>query len=138
MLELTETAAVGNVGLARRFGERAHALGCRVAIDDFGAGFGSFYYLKHLPFDFLKIDGEFVEQCLDNRTDQLVIQSVVRIAAGLGRETIAEFVGDERTARFLSRGGVDYAQGFRIGRPQALDIALAPDAVTRNGHQPRT
>ncbi len=138
VLELTETAAVGNVGLARRFGERVHDLGCRVAIDDFGAGFGSFYYLKHLPFDFLKIDGEFVEQCLDNRTDQLVIQSVVRIAAGLGRETIAEFVGDERTARFLSREGVDYAQGFHIGRPQPLDVALSADAVTRNGHEPRT
>jgi len=125
ILELTETAAVGNVHLARRFGERVHELGCRLAIDDFGAGFGSFYYLKHLPFDFLKIDGEFVQHCLDNRTDQLVVQAVVQIARGLGRETIAEFVGDERTQRFLRREGVDYSQGFHVGRPLPLDEALS-------------
>lgn len=127
VLEITETAAVGNIHLARRFGERVHELGCRLAIDDFGAGFGSFYYLKHLPFDFLKIDGEFVQQCLDNRTDQLVVQAVVQIARGLGRETIAEFVGDERTQRFLRREGVDYSQGFHVGRPLPLDEALGLD-----------
>ncbi len=125
IIEITETAAVGNVHLARRFGERIHELGCRLAIDDFGAGFGSFYYLKHLPFDFLKIDGEFVQHCLDNRTDQLVVQAVVQIARGLGRETIAEFVGDERTQRFLRREGVDYSQGYHVGRPLPLHEALS-------------
>ena len=73
IFEVTETAAVANMGAARRFGERLSELGCRFALDDFGAGFGSFYYLKHLPFDFLKIDGEFVCNCCNSYIDWLVI-----------------------------------------------------------------
>ncbi|MEY2515593.1 MAG: hypothetical protein QOJ89_2951, partial [bacterium] len=68
IFEITETAAVANIPLARRFAERLMQLGCRFALDDFGSGFGSFYYLKHLPFDYLKIDGEFVSGCMTNRT----------------------------------------------------------------------
>jgi diguanylate cyclase (GGDEF)-like protein/PAS domain S-box-containing protein len=117
IFEVTETAAVANIPLARRFAERLMALGCRFALDDFGAGFGSFYYLKHLPFDYLKIDGEFVSGCLANRTDQLVIEAVVRIARGLGKETIAEFVETPELEAFLREQGIDYAQGFHIGRP---------------------
>ncbi len=117
IFEVTETAAVANIPLARRFAERLMALGCRFALDDFGAGFGSFYYLKHLPFDYLKIDGEFVAGCLANRTDQLVIEAVVRIARGLGKETIAEFVETPELEEFLREQGIDHAQGFHIGRP---------------------
>ena len=117
IFEITETAAVANIPLARRFAERLTQLGCRFALDDFGSGFGSFYYLKHLPFDYLKIDGEFVAGCLTNRTDQLVIEAVVRIARGLGKETVAEFVGDEQLERFVRSQGVDHAQGFHVGRP---------------------
>jgi diguanylate cyclase (GGDEF)-like protein/PAS domain S-box-containing protein len=117
IFEVTETAAVANIPLARRFAERLMALGCRFALDDFGAGFGSFYYLKHLPFDYLKIDGEFVAGCLANRTDQLVIEAVVRIARGLGKETIAEFVESAELEEFLRAQGIDHAQGFHIGRP---------------------
>ncbi|MEA2192875.1 MAG: hypothetical protein QOI73_2996 [Solirubrobacteraceae bacterium] len=117
IFEITETAAVSNIPLARRFAERLTGLGCRFALDDFGAGFGSFYYLKHLPFDYLKIDGEFVSGCLGNRTDQLVIEAVVRIARGLGKETIAEFVSDERLEAFVRAQGVDHAQGYYVGRP---------------------
>jgi diguanylate cyclase (GGDEF)-like protein/PAS domain S-box-containing protein len=117
IFEITETAAVSNIPLARRFAERLTELGCRFALDDFGAGFGSFYYLKHLPFDYLKIDGEFVAGCLGNRTDQLVIEAVVRIARGLGKETVAEFVSDEQLERFVRSQGVDHAQGFHVGRP---------------------
>jgi len=95
-------------------------LGCRFALDDFGAGFGSFYYLKHLPFDYLKIDGEFVSGCLASRTDQLIIESVVRIARGLGKETIAEFVSDQGLESYLRSQGVDHAQGFHIGRAVAV------------------
>ncbi|MEY2513646.1 MAG: hypothetical protein QOJ89_1004, partial [bacterium] len=90
---------------------------CRFALDDFGSGFGSFYYLKHLPFDYLKIDGEFVSGCMTNRTDQLVIEAVVRIARGLGKETVAEFVSDAEIETFVRAQGVDYVQGFRVGRP---------------------
>jgi diguanylate cyclase (GGDEF)-like protein/PAS domain S-box-containing protein len=120
IFEVTETAAVANIPLARRFAERLMALGCRFALDDFGAGFGSFYYLKHLPFDYLKIDGEFVSGCLHNRTDQLVIESVVRIARGLGKETIAEFVESAELEDFLREQGIDHVQGFHIGRPVAI------------------
>ena len=123
--EVTETAAVANIHLAREFAERLRAIGCRFALDDFGAGFGSFYYLKHLPFDYLKIDGEFVSNCLANRTDQLVIRAVVDIAQGLGKETVAEFAADEELVDFLRSQGVDYAQGFHIGRPQPLAAMLA-------------
>ena len=122
--EVTETAAVANIQLAREFALRLREIGCRFALDDFGAGFGSFYYLKHLPFDYLKIDGEFVANCLANRTDQLVIRAVVDIAQGLGKETVAEFVGDDELVQFLRSQGVDYAQGFHIGRPLPLAEAF--------------
>ncbi|HYF26569.1 MAG TPA: EAL domain-containing protein, partial [Baekduia sp.] len=121
VVEVTETAAVANIAEAREFAERLARLGCRFALDDFGSGFGSFYYLKHLPFDYLKIDGEFVSGCLRSQTDQLVIEAVVRIARGLGKVTVAEFVGDEETERFLRDRGVDLAQGFHVGRPMPLD-----------------
>ena len=117
IFEITETAAVANIPLARRFAERLTELGCRFALDDFGSGFGSFYYLKHLPFDYLKIDGEFVSGCLGNKTDQLVIEAVVRIARGLGKETVAEFVSDPQLEAFVRSQGVDHAQGFHVGRP---------------------
>jgi EAL domain-containing protein (putative c-di-GMP-specific phosphodiesterase class I) len=139
--EVTETAAVSNIHRAREFAERLREIGCRFALDDFGAGFGSFYYLKHLPFDYLKIDGEFVATCLSNRTDQLVIRAVVDIAQGLGKETVAEFASDPELVRFLETQGVDYAQGFEIGRPAPLEDMVAAlgqpsrprSSDTRNG-----
>ena len=117
VLEVTETAAVANIAQAQAFTRQLRDLGCRFALDDFGAGFGSFYYLKHLPFDYVKIDGEFVQHASSGRIDQLVIKAVVGIAQGLGKETIAEFVTDERTKRMVKRLGVDYAQGHHIGKP---------------------
>ena len=126
VFEMTEAAAVADIGRARRFAEAVAALGCRFALDDFGAGFGSLYYLKHLPFDYLKIDGEFVAKCLNSRTDQLVVEAVVGIAQGLGKETVAEFVPDARTRRMLSRLGVDHAQGEYVGMPVPLGQALGP------------
>ena len=132
IFEITETAAVSNIPLARRFAERLTQLGCRFALDDFGAGFGSFYYLKHLPFDYLKIDGEFVSGCLGNKTDQLVIDAVVRIARGLGKQTIAEFVSDAALEQFVRSQGVDLAQGFHVGRPVPVaQIGLGPPAGLR-------
>jgi EAL domain-containing protein (putative c-di-GMP-specific phosphodiesterase class I) len=118
--ELTETAAVADVRAARRFAERLSALGCHFALDDFGAGFGSFYYLKHLPVDLIKIDGEFVRNCVQNRSDQLTIESVVHLARGLGKRTVAEYVTDTETCELLVALGVDQGQGFHIGRPQTL------------------
>jgi diguanylate cyclase (GGDEF)-like protein/PAS domain S-box-containing protein len=125
IFEITETTAVSNIPAAQAFAARLADLGCRFALDDFGAGFGSFYYLKHLPFDYLKIDGEFVRQCAEDRTDQLVIQAVVDIARGLGKRTVAEQVGDDATIALLRRLGVDQAQGFFLGRPAPLEEWLA-------------
>ena len=126
ILEVTETAAVANIPRAREFADRLGDLGCRFALDDFGAGFGSFYYLKHLPFDYLKIDGEFVRNCIGTPTDQLVIKAVVEIAKGLGKRTVAEFVGDEATVALLRRHGVDFAQGFHVGKPAPVEDLPAP------------
>jgi diguanylate cyclase (GGDEF)-like protein/PAS domain S-box-containing protein len=123
IFEVTETAAIRQLVHARRFGERLNELGCGLALDDFGAGFGSFYYIKHLPFDFLKIDGEFVSNCRASKTDRLVIEAVVAIARGLGKKTIAEYVGDEETVRLLTRLGVDYGQGFHHGRPGPISTS---------------
>ena len=102
---------------AKAFCEGVQALGCAIALDDFGAGFGSFQYLKHLPFDYLKIDGEFIRGLSGSLTDQLVVKALVGVVRGLDRRTIAEFVGDQKTLGMLRSFGVDYAQGFEVGRP---------------------
>jgi diguanylate cyclase (GGDEF)-like protein/PAS domain S-box-containing protein len=120
VIELTETAAVADIPRARRFAEAIRELGCRFALDDFGAGFGSFYYLKHLPFDVLKIDGEFVKHAESNPTDRLVISAVTEIARGLGKRTVAEFVPDDTAIGLLLRHGVDFGQGHHLGRPRPL------------------
>ena len=120
IFEITETTAVANIPRAQEFANRLAALGCRFALDDFGAAFASFYYLKHLPFDYLKIDGEFIRGCVADRTDQLVIEAVVGIARGLGKRTVAEMVGDEETLELVRSLGVDFVQGFHLGRPAPL------------------
>jgi len=87
-------------------------------LDDFGAGFGSFQYLKQLPFRYLKIDGDFIRTLPGSHKDQLVVQALVGVARGMGKQTIAEYVGDEPTMCLLRSYGVDYAQGFEVGRPR--------------------
>jgi EAL domain-containing protein (putative c-di-GMP-specific phosphodiesterase class I) len=124
IFEITETAAVSNLPQATAFAERLSQLGCRLALDDFGAGFGSFHYLKHLPFNYLKIDGEFVRDCTANETDRILISAVVQIARGMRKRTIAEYVEDQETVEVLSRLGVDYGQGFHVGRPAPLATHL--------------
>jgi diguanylate cyclase (GGDEF)-like protein/PAS domain S-box-containing protein len=120
--EVTETAAIVNVERAKNFARTLSELGCEFALDDFGAGFASFYYLKHMVFDYVKIDGDFIHNLPESHINQLVVQSVVAIARGLGKRTIAEFVGDEETLDLLKSYGVDYAQGFHVGKPQPLDV----------------
>jgi EAL domain-containing protein (putative c-di-GMP-specific phosphodiesterase class I) len=124
VVEVTETAAISDMQSARVFCLGVLALGCEVALDDFGAGFGSFQYLKHLPFSYLKIDGDFIRGLPVSRTDQLVVRALAGVVSGMGRETIAEFVGDEATMSMLRHYGVDYAQGYEVGRPRP-DILLA-------------
>jgi diguanylate cyclase (GGDEF)-like protein/PAS domain S-box-containing protein len=120
IIELTETAAIANMDQARKFVERLRDIGCRFALDDFGAGFGSFYYLKHLPPDYLKIDGEFVRDLPSSATDQTILRSIVQMAQGLDKQTIAEFVGSEETIELLREHGVDYAQGYHVAPPRPV------------------
>src|SRR5271163_4561706 len=120
VIEITETASISDMERARAFCTDVQALGCAVALDDFGAGFGSFQYLKHLPFRYLKIDGDFIRGLPRSRNDQLVVKALVGVVKGMGRSTIAEFVGDGPTLSLLRDYGVDYAQGFEVGRPQPV------------------
>ena len=126
--EVTETTAIVNIDRARTFARRLADLGCKFALDDFGAGFGSFYYLKHLPFDLVKIDGDFIKDLPNSRTDQLTVQAIVQITKGLSKQTVAEFVGNEATLDLLRRFGVDYAQGYHLGKPRR---ALPPASKSR-------
>jgi diguanylate cyclase (GGDEF)-like protein/PAS domain S-box-containing protein len=124
IVEVTETAAITNIARAQDFAERLHELGCCFALDDFGAGFASFYYLKHLRFDEIKIDGEFIRNLPESRIDQLIVDAVVRIAKGLGATTVGEFVASDEAIEALRRLGVDYGQGFGIGPPVPVEEFL--------------
>jgi diguanylate cyclase (GGDEF)-like protein len=121
LIEVTETAAVVDLQRARAFAERLKELGCRLALDDFGSGYGSFAYLKQLPFDVLKIDGQFVKGLAHSREDQAVVTALVTIADALGKETVAEFVQDQATLDALRTYGVQQAQGYHVGRPAPYD-----------------
>jgi diguanylate cyclase (GGDEF)-like protein len=123
--EITETARVHDYEAAGGFADRLTEFGCQVAIDDYGAGFGPFHYLKQIPFDLIKIDGSFIRDMPNSDADQLTVQAIVQIARGLGKTTIAEFVQDDVTAQMLRDYGVDMAQGYHLGRPVDVDEALA-------------
>jgi len=123
--EITQTARIEDYDAAAGFADRLSEFGCEVAIDDYGSGFGSFAYLKKVPFDVIKIDGAFVREMPRNDADQLTVKAIVEIARGLGKRTIAEFVEDEATTQLLREYGVDMAQGFHLGRPVDAAEALA-------------
>jgi EAL domain-containing protein (putative c-di-GMP-specific phosphodiesterase class I) len=120
IFEITETAAIADIELAQQFARRLGELGCGFALDDFGAGFGSFFYLKHIPFDTLKIDGEFIRGLVDCERDQIMVKAIARVARDLGTETVAEFVTDDATRELVHSYGVHYAQGYGIGRPRPI------------------
>ena len=122
IIEVTETAAITDLQRAKAFATRMARIGCQFALDDFGAGYGSFYYLKHLPFDYLKIDGAFVGGLLTHRSDEVLVRSLVQVARELGKKTVAEFVEDAATLNKLRELGVDYAQGFHVGRPRQMAV----------------
>jgi diguanylate cyclase (GGDEF)-like protein/PAS domain S-box-containing protein len=124
IFELTETAAIANLEGAKIFASRLRGVGCQFALDDFGAGFGSFSYLKYLPFDLLKIDGDFVRNFAAGPIDQLVVKAIVGIAQGMGKKTIAEFVENADVTRLLRNSGVDFGQGYHFGPPQPVEEVL--------------
>jgi EAL domain-containing protein (putative c-di-GMP-specific phosphodiesterase class I) len=125
VLEITETGAIADMDLARRFVNDVRALGCRLALDDFGSGFASFYHVKHLAVDYLKLDGSFICHLPSDEVDQSLVKAISELARGMGRRTIAEFVGDEETVRLLREFGIDYGQGFYLGEPRPVEEALA-------------
>ncbi len=117
IFEITETAALQDIGAACDLIDALQKMGCRFAIDDFGVGFSSFYYLRELPVDYVKIDGSFIQQLSSNRDDQLIVRAMTEIVRGFGKKTIAEYVEDESTLELLRQYGVDYAQGYFVGIP---------------------
>ena len=119
--EITETAVIQNLSRANTFIARLRERGCYFALDDFGSGLSSFAYLKSLPVDLLKIDGFFVRDMLKERVNYELVKSINEIGHVMGMRTIAEFIEDEETLEALKKMGVDYAQGYAIGRPEAID-----------------
>ena len=118
ILEITETAALADFSAACDLIESIKKLGCRFALDDFGVGFSSFYYLQQLPVDYIKIDGAFVKHLSQNKNNQILVKAITDVARGFGKKTIAEYVEDEETLSILKQYHVDYAQGYYIGRPE--------------------
>ena len=132
--EITETAAIANLTAAETFISALKDIGCQFALDDFGSGFSSFSYLKHLPVDKLKIDGSFVQALARESVDQAMVQSMNQVAHALGKKTVAEYVEDETSLTLLRSYGVDFAQGNHIGKPREVlvNLALPPqDNITR-------
>jgi len=127
--ELTETAAISNMGRAMEFMAQLRRLGCRFALDDFGSGLSSFSYLKSLPVDFLKIDGSFIRNLPHNASDRAMVSAIQQVARAVGIQTIAEFIENEETIAVLREIGIDYGQGHAIHVPEPLtrgDLALVP------------
>ncbi|CRK57156.1 diguanylate cyclase/phosphodiesterase (GGDEF & EAL domains) with PAS/PAC sensor(s) [Alloactinosynnema sp. L-07] len=123
--EITETAAVTNLDAARSLAQQLRASGCRITLDDFGSGFGSFVHLKELPITGLKIDGEFIHGIDYGSRDTVLVQGIVDIARGLGLSVVAEWVERSTQVEALSRLGVRVAQGFHLGKPEPLESLLA-------------
>lgn len=117
--EITETAACEQLANAIDFIQKIRQLGCMVSLDDFGVGFSSFSYLKHLSADVLKIDGSFIRDIHNNHADQLFVKALVDVARGMGMRTIAEFVENKQVFELVRDLGVDYVQGYYLGQPQS-------------------
>lgn len=118
--EITETAAIANLDNAIDFMNRMKIIGCKFSLDDFGTGLSSYSYLRNLPVDFVKIDGVFVRDIVDNPGDYAVVRSINEIGHYMGKKTIAEFVENDAVLEKLREIGVDYVQGYGIDRPQPL------------------
>lgn len=119
IFEITETEAVHDLDKAKDFIHSLKELGCKFSLDDFGVGFTSFLYLKEMQVDYIKIDGCFIKKLNENEKDQLFVKAIVDVASGLGIKTVAEFVENEETLELLRSMGVNYAQGYLIGKPSS-------------------
>ena len=124
LVELTETAAISDLRDAERFIDALRRTGCTLCLDDFGSGFASFAYLKHLKVDVLKIDGMFIRDLPREQGNQVFVRSIVEVARSMGQRTVAEFVEDAETLKLLREYGVDFVQGYYLDRPRANHPAL--------------
>ena len=129
--EITETAAITNLSMATQFISQLKEIGCSFALDDFGSGVSSFAYLKNLPVDYLKIDGSFVKDIVDDPIDEAMVRSINEIGHVMGEETIAEFVENDRILAKLREISVDYVQGFGIDQPKPLEEFMPGSAVQK-------
>ena len=123
--EITETAAITNLSRARRFIDTLKLRGCYFSLDDFGSGLSSFGYLKGLQVDYIKIDGSFVKDMMQDTLDRAMVESINQIGHVMGLKTIAEFVENENIASELRQMGVDYVQGFGVAMPEPLSEVAA-------------
>lgn len=128
-LEITESVALHDLENTQRFISRVHDMGGKIALDDFGAGYSSFKYLKALSADALKIDGEFVRTMCAHPADIAIVEAIVALARNLGMRSVAEWVEDTDTLRALQEIGVDYVQGFLVARPQESTAILAASSA---------
>lgn len=119
--EVTETATINNLAEAADFIREVKKIGCKFSLDDFGSGNASYQYLKHLPVDYLKIDGMFVQEMDKNKNDYALVTSINEIAHLMGKKTIAEYAESEELIRLLNEIGVDYVQGYAVSYPTPLD-----------------
>jgi EAL domain-containing protein (putative c-di-GMP-specific phosphodiesterase class I) len=124
MLEVTESATIGDIHEVREFILALKGLGCRFAIDDFGKSFFTLYHLKHLPVDFVKIDGTLVYDLTRDLSDRHLVRAIVEVANTLRISTIAEGVSDQKTVQVLQECGVTYGQGYYLGEPRPLAEAF--------------
>jgi diguanylate cyclase (GGDEF)-like protein/PAS domain S-box-containing protein len=134
LVELTETSAVSDLHDAQRFIEALHQTGCGVSLDDFGTGFSSFAYLKHLQVDSVKIDGLFIRNLPNEYDNQLFVKAILTVARGLHKTTIAECVEDEETLAMLGSFGVDCVQGYYLEKPRVDHPLLASASRVRNAN----
>ncbi len=123
--EITETAAIANIDDAIELIDSLTSIGCRFSLDDFGAGLSSFGYLKKLPVNYLKIDGSFVREITSDRVSRAMVKAITAIGKTMGLHMVAEFVNDDETVALPNKIGVDFAQGYGIGKPKPIDAVIA-------------
>jgi len=128
--EITETAAISNLSQAVEFIEKLRGVGCHFALDDFGSGLSSFAYLKNLPVNMIKIDGVFVRNINNNNIDRAVVKSICEIVTLMGKQITAEYIEDEASLKVLRTLGVDFVQGYYLGKPKPLDNLVSGEIIS--------